>query len=166
MPAVIRHCNKIKLLVVGGGPLTLSLIELSNKLRVDRSILFCGIRNDVEKLVALSEFTVLPSLSEGQGLVILESMAGGKPVIASDVGGIPETVVHGLTGFLLPPGDAEMLADKIILLLSDQALLQKMSKASEERAKLFDVNTGAEKTIEVYSQLLKNDKINSIHTTF
>lgn len=157
MPSVIGKFSRLKLLIVGGGPLTNSLKKLAEELNVADHVVFCGVRNDVEKIINISEFTVLPSLTEGLGLVTLESLACGKPVVASNVGGIPEVVVDGETGFLVPPRDEHALADKINYLLSDSNLLKKMKDKCLARAQQFDVNVGAAKTVELYLGLIREN---------
>lgn len=157
IPRVVSEIESLKVLIVGGGPLTESLKELAVQLNVRKHIVFCGVRNDIEKVVAVSEFTVLPSITEGLGLVILESLAGGKPVVASNVGGVPEVVVDGQTGFLVPPRDEQALAEKIVLLFSDVELLEQMRINCFAKAKLFDVNVGAGQTIELYKDVIENN---------
>ncbi len=76
---------------------------------------------------------ILPSKNEGQPYVILEAIAAGLPIIATNVGCVPEMVQDGLNGFLIEPGDIEALAEKICVLLTDDALRRKMGQASRER---------------------------------
>jgi glycosyltransferase involved in cell wall biosynthesis len=145
-----------KILIVGGGPLTDTLKALADELSIREFIRFCGVRNDVERIIAISDFTVLPSLTEGLPLALLESIASGRPVIASNVGGIPEVVTDGQNGFLIPPKDAEALADKMLALLSNPDLLRDMGQACVKRATDFDVNSGVTNTIRVYEEVMQN----------
>jgi len=158
IPPVISRFPAFKLLIVGGGPLTDELIYLSKKLNVEKHILFCGIRNDVENIIAASLFTVLPSLTEGLPLVSLESLAGGKPVIASNVGGIPEVITNGVNGYLVPPKDEIAIADRVLMLLSNPDLLRKMRIACLKTAAGFDVRQGAAKTADLYIKMLNENK--------
>src|SRR5204863_8391924 len=80
---------------------------------------FEGFRSDIPRVMADLDVFVLPSLWEGFGLVLLEAMAAGRPIVASAVGPIPEIVVDGLTGLLVPPGDPEALAEAIVRLLRE-----------------------------------------------
>lgn len=93
--------------------------------------------DDVMRAWAASSVAVAPSLSEAFGLLAVEAMAAGTPVVASSVGGLPDVVVDGETGFLVPPGNAQRLRDVIQTLLNDDSLRQGMGAADRERAKAF-----------------------------
>lgn len=154
MPQVASAFPDVRLLVVGGGPLTGLLETLSAELGVRDRITFCGVRNDVEEILALCEFTVLPSLTEGLPLALLESICAGKPVIASNVGGIPEVIADRRNGFLIKAQDISAIAAKINDLLANRLLLEEMSSDCKERAKSFDIRDGVENTVRVYKELL------------
>jgi glycosyltransferase involved in cell wall biosynthesis len=98
---------------------------------------------------------VFPSIYEAFGIVLLEAMACGKPVVASNVGGIPFVVEEGKTGLLFESGNVEDLADKIVTILKDEELREKMGEAGRERAKEFTWDKIAERTVEVYKEILK-----------
>ena len=155
VPRVAEKIDNLKVLILGGGPLTEALEDLSVELGVQHNILFCGVRNDVEDIIALSEFTVLPSLTEGLPLALVESIASKKPVITTGVGGIPEAVTNGANGILIPPKDEEALAHAMIELLSAPNLLRKMSDDCAQKALQFDVRNGVEKTISLYKKVMK-----------
>lgn len=154
LPIVAEKYPNIRVLLVGGGPLTESLRVMARKLGVENSIVFCGVRNDVERIISSSEYLVLPSLSEAQGLVILESFACGRAVIASKVGGIPEIVEEGINGLLVPPKDAAALAERMIRLLHDDELRRRMGMAASEKSKPFNVDTGVTRTVELYREVM------------
>ena len=101
---------------------------------------FLGRRSDVAELIALSDVVVLPTLSESFGLVVVEAMSLGKPVVATTVGGIPEILVDGETGLLVPPATIEPLADAVCRVLSDPALGQWLGAAGLRRAPLFSAD--------------------------
>jgi glycosyltransferase involved in cell wall biosynthesis len=107
--------------------------------------LFLGFRDDPLPFISLFDVMVLPSLSEGFGIVLLEGMSMRKPVVASSTGGIPEIVVDGKTGFLVPPGDAATLAEKITLLLENPDLRGSMGEEGYCRCR---DNFGKEKALE------------------
>lgn len=96
------------------------------------SVTFTGRRDDVPAVTAALDVAVLPSYREAQGLSILEAMALGRPVVASEVGGIPEMVEHGRTGLLVPPHDPDALAGAIVRLLTDAALARTLGAAGRE----------------------------------
>src|SRR5262245_36971611 len=118
-----------QLLIVGEGPAKEALQSLSERLGIAARVIFSGRRRDIPQLLSLMDIFVLPSLYEGFGIAILEAMAAGKPVVATAVGGIPEFVVSGENGFLVPPGDSVGLAAAIRHLL-----------AKPERAKAMGYN--------------------------
>ena len=105
---------------------------------------------------AACDIFILPSIwQEPFGLVLCEAMAAGKPVIASDVGGIPEIVIDGRTGNLIPPGDESSLIEAISALLSDAILRQRMGKAARERAKQFSWEDTVRELDKVYDTVLQ-----------
>jgi glycosyltransferase involved in cell wall biosynthesis len=77
---------------------------------VEERVFFLGLRQDIPRILAMLDVFVLPSLSEGLSMAILEAMIAGKPVVATRVGGNPELVLDGETGFLVPPRDSQTLA--------------------------------------------------------
>jgi glycosyltransferase involved in cell wall biosynthesis len=140
--------------VVGGGELTADLQAMSQNLGIADAMVFLGVRNDVENIIARAEFTVLPSLTEGLPLVVLESLAGGRPVIASRVGGIPEVITDGNNGFLVPARDEAALADRILRLLGDEQELGTMQARCSGSVDRFDLSRGVEHTLSVYRELV------------
>ncbi len=154
IPIITKKYDNFKLLIIGGGPLTNSLKQLCAQLNIEKNVVFCGVRNDVEQIMSISEFSFLPSFTEGLPLVSLESIASGKPVVATNVGGIPEVIQNGVTGFLVPPKDSYALAEKALQLLSNKELLIKMKKFCIAKAAQFDVKQGAAKTVELYEEII------------
>src|SRR5688572_33258591 len=116
MPAVLRAVPETWLAVIGEGSEAGALRSQAVSLgaAVARRIVFTGRRDDVSALTADLTIAVLPSLREAQGISLLEAMARRVPVVASDVGGIPEVVTDGVNGRLVPPGNPVALADAII----------------------------------------------------
>jgi glycosyltransferase involved in cell wall biosynthesis len=98
-------------------------------------VVFAGMRRDIPSLLPLMDLFVLPSLYEGFGIAILEAMAAGRPVVATAVGGIPEVVVHGETGLLVPPGDPVALADALHELLAHPERARALGARGRERAR-------------------------------
>jgi glycosyltransferase involved in cell wall biosynthesis len=90
-------------------------------------------RQDVPRLLSLLDVFVLPSLSEGLSLALLEAMVSGKPVVATRVGGNPELIDHGKTGFLVQPEDARDLAANLLKLVSDPEIMQQFGRRTAER---------------------------------
>lgn len=106
-----------QLVIVGDGPSRRELESLAEHLKLSSWIVFAGSRRDIPRVLHALDAFVLPSLYEGFGIAILEAMAAGKPIIATQVGGIPEFVLSGQTGILVEPGNVQALADAIDRLL-------------------------------------------------
>ncbi|MFQ5905790.1 MAG: glycosyltransferase family 4 protein [bacterium] len=124
----------VTLCLVGNGPLRSKLEALTCELGLSSHIAFIGEkpRSELPRMYAWCDAVVMPSLSEGLPMVLLEAMAVGRPVVASSVGGIPELVKHGETGHLVSPGSVDELADGIIQLLERPDLMGKMGVASRK----------------------------------
>lgn len=116
---------------VGDGPERAGLESEARQLDLSDRVIFLGQRNDVSELLQGCDLFVLPSLFEGLPLSVMEAMAAGKPVIASDIGGVNELIRDGETGYLVPPGDTQALARSINTLVSDPALSRKMALAGK-----------------------------------
>ena len=119
--------------VVGDGPERSSLEKLARSLGLEDSIRFHGQRHDIAAVLAESSMFVLPSLTEGISLTLLEAMATGLPVVACRVGGNPEVVVDGQTGILVPPDDPLAIAEAMIRIHFDADLAKRMGCAARER---------------------------------
>ncbi|HLV35911.1 MAG TPA: glycosyltransferase family 4 protein [Spirillospora sp.] len=104
----------------------------TNRLLRDR-IIYLGYRPDVERVIGAADVVVCSSYFEGYGVVNIEAMACGRPVVSTNRGGPAETVIDGETGYLVPPGDAAALASRVIKLLHDPALRQRMGAAGRQR---------------------------------
>jgi len=112
---------QMRLLVAGTGPLEPQLRELARQQGCEKEILFLGFRTDIPQVLNTLDVFVLPSQSEGLGVSLLEAACCGLPLIASNVGGIPEIVHDGATGFLVPPADSSALAAKLAYLFDHPA---------------------------------------------
>jgi len=112
--------------------------------------------DDLKALYSACDIFVLPSFEEGQGVVLLEAMASGKPLIGSKVGGIPMQIRDGWNGFLCEPGNEKQLAEKIRYLIEHQEERERMGKNSRKLAEEeFDWRKIAEKYLEVYDEVAK-----------
>jgi len=143
-------------LIIGDGPDASVLAGLSRDLGLRERVRFLGMRSDIPQLLPLLEVVVLPSLEEGFPNAVLEAMAAGRPVVATHVGGVPEAVVHGETGLLVPPGDPVALADAVGRLLHDPAQAKQMGLAGRERvSNRFNIDRMVRATEQVYQEILK-----------
>lgn len=138
--AVASRRGDVEFLVVGDGPLRARLEKRAEELGIARRVHFLGERDDVPSIMGLLDVFVLTSRSEGVPNVVMEAMAAGVPVVATRVGGVPETVVDGYTGVLVDEGDAARLSEAVLALLEDPERAQAMGRAGEELArKRYDV---------------------------
>jgi glycosyltransferase involved in cell wall biosynthesis len=131
-PQVLRAVPDAYLLVVGEGSRRDALEAQARELRVAHRVIFTGRRDDVPAVTAALDVAVLPSYREAQGLTILEAMALSRPVVASNVGGIPEMIQDGVTGLLVPPHDPDALAAAIIRLLQDHSYADMLARAGHD----------------------------------
>jgi glycosyltransferase involved in cell wall biosynthesis len=117
---------------VGEGSERDSLEAQAASLGISRRVVFTGRREDVPAVTAALDISVLPSYREAQGLSVLEAMALSRPVVASEVGGIPEMIENGVSGLLVPPNDHVALADAIVRLLSDHPYADMIAKRGHD----------------------------------
>ena len=147
--------SPFELLVVGDGPDRPSIEEEVRRLGLERAVELVGQRDDVPELLATADLFVLSSRSEGLPLSILEAMAAGLPVVASGVGGIPEVVVDGETGLLVPPGDPQRLAAAVEQLLVNASLRRRFGEAGRRRvAEHFDLASTHRAHLNLYRRVL------------
>jgi sugar transferase (PEP-CTERM/EpsH1 system associated) len=138
------------LLVAGEGEQLGPLEREAAALGVSGNVRFLGFRDDVPALLQAMEVFVLPSLSEGLPLSVLEALALERPVVATNVGGMPEIVQDGVTGYLVPPADPGALADRILRLLRDARSAAQMGRAGRKRV---EAGFGLEQMIGEYQSL-------------
>lgn len=130
---IVDRRPECTLVVMGDGPLRAMLEAQAARLGLAGHVHFLGFRPDVPALLPLLEVLVVPSLSEGAPLVVLEAMAAGVPVVASATGGIPDQIRHEEDGLLVPPGDDAALAAAVLCLLEDPALARRYGEAGRRK---------------------------------
>lgn len=134
MPMLWQAFPDTWLILAGAGNMELSLRSQAAALERSEQIHFLGVVEDVRPLLASCDIVVQPSLAEGLPFAVLEAMAMGRALVASDVGGIAEAVLHGQTGFVVPAGMAEPLATALQRLIADAELRKNMGQAGRARA--------------------------------
>lgn len=138
----------------GDGPLKEDLEKKATEAGVEKNIVFLGWRDDIARILAAFDVFCLPSLNEGMGRVLVEAMAHGIPIVASDAGGIPDLVTHGRNGFLVPPKNPEELARHIQILIQNEDERRKMGEAGKKMAQRFSHDTMVKNIAELYEELL------------
>ncbi|HHY34234.1 MAG TPA: glycosyltransferase [Firmicutes bacterium] len=149
--------NEVRFVVAGEGPERPVLAEKIRKSGLTGVFQLVGHVKDVPEFLKGLDLFVLPSRREALGLSILEAMASELPVVATNVGGIPEVVVNGETGLLVEPDNPEELCRAIMALLADPELRTVMGKRGKARVQeLFDIRRTVEKTLQLYREVLRS----------
>jgi len=147
----------MRLMLVGDGSMRVAIVQKIHEAGVADQVWMTGSRNDVPELMAALDVFVLPSKAEGISNTILEAMATGLPVIATDVGGNAQLVVDNETGFVVPSEAVSALADRLQQYVNDEALLKQHAQAGRERVeKSFSLERMVKQYQAVYEQLLAN----------
>ncbi len=133
-PSPLAPLPSIGFVLFGDGPLRESLARQIETHGLKGKFILAGFRSDLDQFLPHLDLMVLPSFSEGLPNVALESLAAGVPVVATAVGGTPEAIEDGLTGYLVPPGDAAALAERIARALSDREGSARLSIHGRDRA--------------------------------
>ena len=136
--ARVRENMDARLVLIGDGPEYGRTRELVESLGLEQYVRYVGVVDEVAPLLRAADVLLLPSETESFGLVALEAMASGVPVVATDVGGLPEVVAHGSTGFLAPVGDIDAMAGYCIEILQDSSEARRFARAARKRAAEFD----------------------------
>jgi glycosyltransferase involved in cell wall biosynthesis len=159
---ILQHAPDTLLLIIGSGPEKEHLLQRTRQLSLEEKVTFLGVVSD-EELKAYyqaADVFVLPSVNkdgrtEGLGVVLLEAMASGCPVIGSNVGGIPDIITDGENGFLVPEQEPRVLTEKIIALLYDSILADRFRDAGYRTVKVrFSWGGISRQFSEVYKQVL------------
>jgi L-malate glycosyltransferase len=127
-PGIGSRCPEVCFVLVGDGEMRRDFEQAAENAGVSPHFVFCGRRNDVSAILASCDVAVLPSVAEGMPNAVLEYMAAGLPVVATAVGGNLEVIEDGVTGLLVPPGDAVSLGNAVARLLENPALAQRLAQ--------------------------------------
>ncbi len=161
---VIRVFHKVqqtipsRLLLIGDGPERSNIEKVCRELQVCEKVTFLGKQEAIEEILSVCDLFILPSEEESFGLSALEAMACEVPVIATNVGGLPEVVIHNKTGFLSDVGDINTMSEYAIELLQDENKLNTFRKNSLLQAHQFDLKNILKKYMEVYETGIEKAK--------
>lgn len=152
-PRVLEHVPDAHLLVVGDGPLQQRFEESADRLGLGDHVTFTGSRRDVPAIVGGAELVVLPSRTEALPTTLIEAAAAATPVVATEVGGVPEVVEHDRTGRLVPVDDVDAFADEVVGLLTDDAARRRLGEQAQQRAlERFDLGRWADRLADLYRE--------------
>ena len=166
MVEVVREGFNVKLAIVGeaiyqnSNAYKRKIITQAHSAGLKDKIIFTGFRENIPEILASFDIFVLPSRSEGFGRVNLEAMAMGKPVVSTNVGGIPEVVLDGVTGILVEPGNSKALSHAIMRLLNDPPLRKAMGRKGRERVEqYFTLHSHVQRIEEIYGEILRRGEV-------
>jgi glycosyltransferase involved in cell wall biosynthesis len=150
---VVQEVPDARFVILGEGELREHLERQVREYRLEKHVLLPGFRTDVLGCIKGFDLFAMSSVTEGLGTSLLDAMACGKPIVATDAGGIPEVVAHGVTGTIVPARDARAMANAIVELLRDESRRQKMGQAGLARVKAtFTVERMVAATAKVYAR--------------
>jgi|SRR3989344_1229939 len=150
---VLDKFPKTKFWIIGDGPEKKRLVELSKKLIINKNIVFFGLISNIPKILGKMDIFAMTSYSEGLPNALMEAMASGLPVVATNVGGIPELISDGEEGFLVETGDYKGLADKLIILIKKRKLNYVMGKKAKQKIKQFSIDKKVKNLQQIYIDL-------------
>lgn len=163
LEAVAKVRNKfphIAVFVIGDGSLKEELQDHTKKLNIEQNIIFTGVRRDIPALLSAMDIFIFPSLWEGFGNALVEAMAAGKPIIATDIPSVREILDSGKSGIVVPPANSEAIARSLDLLLSDRALAENLGNAARERAlSSFTIDSTVRGYSSLYRSILEQKRI-------
>ncbi len=152
-PRVLDAVPEAHLVVVGDGDHRPHLESATRTLGLAERVVFTGTRDDVPAVLAASTLAALPSFTEALPTALVEAGAAGLACVATDVGGIPEVVAQGVTGLLVPAGDADAFADAVVRLLGDRQLREQYGAAARRRAREhFSIEAWIERLLALYRE--------------
>jgi L-malate glycosyltransferase len=157
IPRVVKKIPTARFFIVGRGELLGELKALAASLGITHELIFTGFRSDVGAFYKLADLFVMSSVQEGLGTAVLDALAGGKAVVATDCGGIPEIIRDGETGRLVEPANPEALADGIVDMLTRTDAAKAMAENGRAMVQnCFSIEVMADNNIEVYKKVLLN----------
>lgn len=152
LPRVISQFPRVRVICVGEGSLRPQLEAALAELDLRDCVRFAGYQADIRPWLEIADISVLPSFYEGLPLAAIESIAAGRPTVASAVDGTPEVIINNVTGLTVPPGDPESLASAICRLLRDPVLRSRMASQGRRWAEEFSAHRFVQNTQEFYLQ--------------
>ncbi|WP_067625357.1 1,4-alpha-glucan branching protein domain-containing protein [Alicyclobacillus acidiphilus] len=163
-PSILEAFPNTQFVIVGKGPMFDELVRTSEQLMIRDHVVFYGYAEDEQRneLLRSADVAIVPSLYEPFGIVALEAMAAGTPVVVSDVGGLADIVQHGHNGLKAYPGDAHSIAEQVKRLLRDSTLRDEIAQTATKELSRFDWMTIADQTMEVYQKVIRKPLVQAV----
>jgi glycosyltransferase involved in cell wall biosynthesis len=152
--SVVDSYPKAVFLAVGQGPLEADLKARHEELGLGDRFRFLGYRSDAVRIVAASDVFALASLHEGYPIAIMEALACGLPVVATDAGGVPDAIRNGVEGFVVPSQQPQRLAESLLKVIRNAELRTAMGAAALQRAQMFSLDEALRRTEEIYDLVI------------
>jgi glycosyltransferase involved in cell wall biosynthesis len=152
--SVIARNDDVLFLAVGQGPLEAEIRARHHELGLGDRFQLLGYRSDAVRILAASDIFALASLFEGFPIAVMEALAAGLPVVATDAGGVPDVIVDGVEGRVLPRQDPQLLADALLELVENHELRAKMSQAAADKGQFMDIKPAVERTQALYGEVV------------
>jgi len=154
---ILRNFPNTIFLIVGGGELRDELIELSNSLRISEHVRFIGSRMDIPELLDIMDIFMFPAYDEAFGISVLEAMAMGKPIIATNDAAVPELIAYREEGILIEPKDPKLISASVQDLLANPERCVRMGIAARNRSRLFSIERMVAGIEEIYRKILSKN---------
>jgi len=157
IPKILEDCPNTRFLFFGKGPLRSKIEQLCIDKGLSHNIHFAGFRTDLHRIYPCLDVLAHPATMEGLGVSLLEAVAAGVPIVAFRAGGIPEVVMNGINGYLVPVGDSAMLAQAIISLLKDQDKAHLFARTGQEMVRSsFSLEQMIKRNMEAYWEVMSS----------
>jgi glycosyltransferase involved in cell wall biosynthesis len=155
---LIKDGFKLKTVIVGDGPFRKKYEKIVQKRGIQEQVIFTGFRKDIVELMSACDVFLFPSVGEELGGALLEAAECSKPLVASNVGGIPLVIIHGETGFLAEPTDIESFVYHVKLLLTHKDLAKELGRKARKHVTLnFNWDEFAKKNEDIYQQVMNTE---------
>jgi glycosyltransferase involved in cell wall biosynthesis len=159
IPEILKAYPSAQFVFVGDGQERSALETITNQLDIRRNVFFLGSRDDVTDLIGLFNFTVLPSLQEEFGIVLIESLAQKKPIVAAAVGGVPEIVKDHENGLLIPARDSTMIAEGVLYLLNNPSFISQFGANGYRMVEeMYSTGSFVERTEALYCSVIGKER--------
>ena len=155
IPSVLQEFPETIFIIAGDGPMKDEMEQLVKNLDIPKQVKFLGFRKDVPDLLSTFDINVMPSLSEGFPLSLIEAMAIGNAIVATEVGGIKEVGEEGITVLFVPPKDPKAIADKVCYLFKSKDIFLKLSNNARVNSAKYSIESNVLSLVDHYTKILK-----------